>query len=251
MTEESRVILVTGASSGLGRHAARALAQEGATVVLLGRHEGRLNGVYDQIIEAGGPQPVVLPFDLTEADDPRFEALAATLERELGRLDGILHSAAQFVKLGPLSQQRLKHWEAAFTTQVFAPFALTRACLPLLKAAPDAPVLFTAEQHGLAPDAYWGGFALSNATLINLARLFATEHRNESGLRFNVLIPGPVATPMRHRTHPGEMPENLPKPADLLPLYRIWLGPGSRGRTGEIIRPHAMPEAPHPPVPLP
>lgn len=237
MALTGRVILVTGASSGLGRHAARALAAAGATVVLLGRHEGRLNGVYDDILAADGPRPVVLPFDLAEADDPRFEALADTLGRELGRLDGILHSAAQFIKLGKLAHQRLKHWQEAFATNVMAPFALTRACLPLLEGSDDAAVLFSAEQHGLALGAYWGGFGLSQATSVGLAQLFAAEHRDNLDLRFNVLIPGPVASPMRHRTHPGEMPENLPAIASLMPYYVTWLGPDSRGQSGKIIQP--------------
>ncbi len=237
MSFKDRVILVTGASSGLGRHASLALAAAGATVVLLGRHEERLNGVYDTIVGNGQPQPVVLPFDLAEADDSRFNALAATLARELGRLDGILHSASQFIKLGPLAHQRLHHWEAAFATNLFAPFALTRACLPLLQGAEDGAVLFTAEEHGLHPDVYWGGFGLSQASLIALAQLFAAEHGAEKNLRFNVLIPGAVASPMRHRTHPGEVPEGLPTPAQLMPYYLTWLGPDSRGRSGEIIRP--------------
>ncbi len=232
-----RVILVTGASSGLGRHAARALALAGATVVLLGRHEKRLDGVYDDILAAGGAQPVIMPFDLAEADDPRFNALAATLAHQLGRLDGILHSAAQFIKLSKLEHQRLKHWEAAFATNLMAPFALTRACLPLLEGAEDAAVLFSAEEHGLNPGPYWGGFGLSQAALIALAELFAAEHQDNPNLRFNVLIPGPVSSPMRHRTHPGEVPENLPKPESLLPFYLTWLGPQSRGRSGEVIRP--------------
>ncbi|MDA8415464.1 MAG: SDR family NAD(P)-dependent oxidoreductase [Betaproteobacteria bacterium] len=237
MTGSARVILITGAGSGLGRHAAHALAQEGATVVLLGRREQKLNRVHDEIVEMGGAPPIVVPFDLADADDDRFERLATTLAHELGRLDGILHSAAQFVKLGPLEQQRLKHWKSAFTTNVFAPFALTRACLPLLKAAPDAPVLFSAEEHGLRPGQYWGGFGLSQASLIHLAQLFAEEYRDHPTLRFNVLIPGPVTSPMRHRTHPGDLPENLPDATQLMPFYLKWLGPTSRGRSGEIVRP--------------
>ena len=236
MKLNDRVILVTGASSGLGRHAARALAAAGATTVLLGRNESRLDGVYDDIVAAGHPQPVILPFDLAKADDSRFDALADTLGQALGRLDGILHSASQFVRLSKLSQQRLDHWKKAFTTNLFAPFALTRACLPLLEAAPDGAVLFTAEQHGLSPDVYWGGFGLSQASLIALARLFAQEHQDSPNLRFNVLIPGPVASPMRHRTHPGEIPESLPNISSLMPHYQYWLGPDSRGRSGEIIQ---------------
>ncbi|MHB8353905.1 MAG: SDR family NAD(P)-dependent oxidoreductase [Burkholderiales bacterium] len=234
---QSRVILVTGAGSGLGRHAARAFAAQGATILLLGRNERRLNGVYDELVEAGFAQPAVIPFDLSDADEPRFQALAQMIEKQMGRLDGILHSASHYVKLGPLSQQHLKQWQPAFATNVFASFGLTQACLPLLGQSPDASVLFTAEEHGLKPAAYWGGFGISNAALIALAKIFADEYTNQPHLRFNILIPGQVASPMRNRTHPGEVGELLRQPASLMETYCYWMGPESTGRSGEIIRP--------------
>ncbi|MDE2343507.1 MAG: SDR family NAD(P)-dependent oxidoreductase [Betaproteobacteria bacterium] len=233
---QSRVILVTGASSGLGKHAALALAAQGATVLLLGRNENRLNAVYDRIVENGGAQPAVIPFDLAAADDARFHALARTIEQQTGRLDGLLHSASHFIPLAPLATQSLKDWQAGFATNLFAPFALTKACLPLLQAAPDASVLFTVEQHGLEPAAYWGGFGVSQAALVALAKTFAEEETAHPSLRFNVMVPGPVATPMRNRTHPGEVGSLLPQPAGLMPAYCYWLGPESAGRSGEIIR---------------
>jgi len=233
---QSRVILVTGAGSGLGRHAARAFAAQGATVLLLGRNERRLNGVYDELVDAGFAQPAVIPFDLSDSDEPRFQSLAQIIEKQTGRLDGILHSASHYVKLGPLAQQHLKQWQPAFATNVFAPFGLTQACLPLLTQSPDASVLFTAEEHGLKPAAYWGGFGISNAALIALAQIFADEYTNQPHLRFNVLIPGQVASPMRNRTHPGEVGELLRQPASLMEAYCYWMGPESTGRSGEIIR---------------
>ncbi len=233
----SRVILVTGASSGLGRHAATAYAARGATVLLLGRNEKRLDALYDQLMEAGYPQPVVVPLDLEQAGDDRFDALAHMIENELGRLDGLLHSASHFIKLAPMAQQHLKHWQMGFNTNVLAPFALTRACLPLLRQAPDASVLFTAEQHGLKPAAYWGGFGVSQAALIAMAQTFADEHELHPNIRFNVMIPGPVASPMRSRTHPGEVGDVLRQPASLMESYCYWMGPDSTGRSGEIIHP--------------
>ncbi len=236
-TLQSRVILVTGASSGLGLHAATAFAAQGATVLLLGRHEKRLEALYDQLVEAGYPQPVVVPMDLEQATTERFEALARMIESELGRLDGLLHSASHFIKLAPLAQQQLKHWQTGFQTNVLAPFALTQACLPLLLQAPDASVLFTAEQHGLKPAAYWGGFGVSQAALVALAKTFADEHELHPRIRFNVLIPGPVASPMRGRTHPGEVGAMLRQPASLMACYCHWMGPESTGHSGEIIHP--------------
>ncbi|MDE1982909.1 MAG: NAD(P)-dependent oxidoreductase, partial [Betaproteobacteria bacterium] len=97
-------------------------------------------------------------------------------------------------------------------------------------------VVFTVEQHGLEPAAYWGGFGVSQAAVVALAKTFAEEETTHPSLRFNVLVPGPVATPMRNRTHPGEVGSLLPQPAGLMPAYGYWLGPESAGRSGEIIR---------------
>lgn len=233
---QSRVILVTGAGTGLGRAAAQAFAAQGATVLLLGRTEERLNEVYDLIVLAGHPTPAIFPFDLSAADEAGFDALAFTIAQQLGRLDGILHSASRFMPLGPLSGQHLAQWLPVFATNLFAPFALTRSCLPLLHAAPDASVLFTAEEHGLHPAALWGGFGLSQGALVNMVQVYAAEC-TEPHLRFNILVPGAVASPMRVRTHPGEVNRSQRDPRELMEVYCYWMGSESRGRSGEVVRP--------------
>lgn len=230
-----RVILVTGAGSGLGREAALNYARHGATVALLGRNDKKLEAVYDEITAAGGPEPAMFPFDLGAADEGGFERLAGTVSYHLKRLDGILHSAAAFFSLTPLHLQTLDQWNTLMTVNLSSPFALTKACLPLLQASPDASVVFTGETHGHRPAAYWGGYAVSKSGLEALATIFTEEFEKTPNLRFNTLIPGPVNSPLRRKTHPGEMPEQLPSPADLM-LWYVWLmGPQSREVRGQII----------------
>jgi NAD(P)-dependent dehydrogenase (short-subunit alcohol dehydrogenase family) len=231
-----RVILVTGATGGLGRAASLALAAAGATVLLLARNERRLDALYDALVAAGAPTPVAIPLDLAKQQDAQFEELAQTIEAQLGRLDGIAHLAGQFVQLAPIAQQRLPDWEKAFAVNILAPFALTRACLPLLSRAADASVLFCCEAHTLQPGAFWGGFAASQAALPALVRMLHEEHPQMPGLRFNLLVPGAIETPMRERTHPGETRAERRPPAELASLLLEWLGPASRGRSGEIVR---------------
>lgn len=232
---EGRVILVTGASSGLGRAASLAYARHGATVALLARDATRLEGVYDEIVAAGGPEPAMFPYDLAAADDRSLETLAGTIAHHLKRLDGVLHSAHQFYNLTPLELQTLDQWQTLMRVNLMAPFALTRACLPLLKQAPDASVVFTGETHGHQPAAYWGGYAVSKSGLETLTRIWADEFSSNENLRFNTLIPGQVATTLRSRTHPGLSPESLPGTNDLMPWYLYLMGADSHAVRGQII----------------
>ena len=230
-----RVILVTGASSGLGRAASLAYARHGATVALLARDANRLEQVYDEIVDLGGPEPAMFPYDLSVADDRSMETLAGTIEVHLKRLDGILHSAHQFYTLTPLALQTLEQWQTLMRVNLIAPFALTRACLPLLKQSPDASIVFTGETHGHRPAAYWGGYAVAKSGLETLTRVWSDEFDAEGPVRINTLVPGPVATTLRARTHPGLAPETLTAIDALLPWYLYLMGEDSRAVRGQII----------------
>jgi NAD(P)-dependent dehydrogenase (short-subunit alcohol dehydrogenase family) len=230
-----RVILVTGASSGLGRAASLAFARHGATVALLARNETKLEAVYDEILAAGGPEPAMFPYDLATADDRSLETLAGAIAHHLKRLDGLLHSAHQFHSLTPLHLQTLEQWQTLMRVNLLAPFALTRACLPLLSQAPDASVIFTGETHGHQPSAYWGGYAVAKSGLETLTRIWADELGTDDKLRINTLIPGQVATSLRSRTHPGLSPETLPSVDDLMPCYLYLMGADSRAVRGQIV----------------
>jgi NAD(P)-dependent dehydrogenase (short-subunit alcohol dehydrogenase family) len=231
----NRVILVTGASSGLGRAASLAFARHGATVALLARDEAKLEAVYDEIVAAGGPEPAMFPFDLATADDRGLETLAGTIAHHLKRLDGVLHSAHKFYTLTPLELETLEQWQTLMRVNLIAPFALTRACLPLLRQALDASVVFTGETHGHQPSAYWGGYAVAKSGLETLTRIWADELGSEENLRINTLIPGQVATTLRSRTHPGLDPDTVPSADDLMPWYLYLMGADSRAVRGQIV----------------
>lgn len=233
---KNRVILVTGASSGLGRVASLAYARHGATVALLARDDTKLEAVYDEIIEAGWPEPAMFPFDLAVADDHGLETLAGVIGHHLKHLDGILHSAHAFTHLSPLPLQTLDEWQMLFKVNLIAPFALTRACLPYLQAAADASVIFTGDTHGHRPTAYWGGYAVAKSGLETLTKIWSEELEQNSRIRMNTLIPGPIATTLQARTHPGQLAEAVASASSLIPHYLYLMGPDSalvRGQTLE------------------
>ncbi|PZP64925.1 MAG: NAD(P)-dependent oxidoreductase [Azospira oryzae] len=232
---KNRVILVTGAGQGIGRAAALAFAAHGATVILHGRQEARLNAVYDEIERAGHPKPVVFALDLMRANDAEFQAMAEAIGAQLGRLDGILHNAAERYLPAPLELQPLEQWLKHLRVGLAAAAAINRACAPLLKAAPDASVVMTSETHGHVPKAYWGAFAVSKAGVEALVKIQADEWELYPQLRINAVIPGPVRSPQRIATHPGIPKEQLPDPTVLMPAYLYLMGPDSQGISGEII----------------
>lgn len=231
---DQRVILVTGAGQGLGRAAALAFARHGATVILLGRTVSKLEKVYDQIVAAGGAQPALFPVDLGAASDADFEALAQAIGYQLGRLDGILHAAAAFDGLRPQSLESLEDWQRLFRVNAAAPAALNRACAPLLEASGDASVILVGESHGHAPAAYWGSFAVSKAALEAYFRIQADEW-SDSATRINLVIPGPVNSPQRAKTHPGEEKSALPQPEQLAERFVDLMSPDSRAVRGQTL----------------
>ena len=236
-----RVILVTGAGDGIGRAAAKSFAAHGATVILLGRTVHKLEAVYDEIEQAGGPQPAIYPMNLEGASNEDYQQLAETIEQQLGRLDGILHNAAFLGSLTPLELYDLELWSRVMQVNLHAAYLLTRACLPLLKKSPDASVVFTTAEVGRKGVAYWGAYAISNAALENLMQIFADEMETNTHIRFNSLDPGAVRTRMRNMAFPGEDPESLTLPDQIMPTYLYLMGPDSRGVTGEAF--DAQPQA--------
>lgn len=233
---QDRVILVTGAGRGVGREAALSYAAHGATVILHGRNVAQLEAVYDEIEAAGYPQAAIIPLDFEKADAQAFEGLAGSIGLQLKRLDGILHNATAALSPFPLELHSFDQWMTLLRVNVAAPAALTKACLPLLKASPNASIIMTGESHGHTPSAFWGAYAVSKAALEPMVQIWAQEFENlHPNLRINALIPGPVNSPIRRKTHPGEDQMSIAQPADLMPAYLYLMGDDSAHIKGEVI----------------
>jgi NAD(P)-dependent dehydrogenase (short-subunit alcohol dehydrogenase family) len=227
-----RVVLVTGAGSGIGRAVSIAFAAHGATVVLLGRSVHKLESVYDEIEQAGNPQPAIYPMDLLSATPDDYSALADSLDREFGRLDGLLHNAALLGALTPVANHDIELWYHAFQVNLHAPFLLTRACLGVLQRSADASIIFTADSAGRHGRAYWGAYATAKAGAECLMQILADELETNTRIRVNSIDPGPVRSRLRALAYPAEDPARLAKPEDVVRPFVYLMGPQGKGLTG-------------------
>ncbi|GED22457.1 YciK family oxidoreductase [Halomonas halmophila] len=228
-----RVILVTGAGDGIGRSAALSYARHGATVILLGRTTAKLESVYDEIEAAGGAQPAIFPLNLEGATLKDYQDMAVTLNNAFGRLDGILHNAGLLGRITPFEQYDPALWEQVMQVNVNGPLWMTQALLPLLRASPDASVIFTSSSVGRKGRAYWGAYSVSKFATEGFVQLLADEVEHEGGLRINSLNPGATRTAMRKSAYPGEDPMTLRTPEAIMPTYLWLMGPDSHGHNGE------------------
>jgi NAD(P)-dependent dehydrogenase (short-subunit alcohol dehydrogenase family) len=216
-----RVVLVTGATGGLGAPIARACAAAGATVVLHARVVRKLESLADAIDAAGHPSPILLPLDFASATAQDFSSVESALSRETGRLDAVIHMAAALGSLGPVEHQALDAWLDVLRVNVAAPMALTRAVVPLLRTSPAGcgRVILTLDTRSDAPRAYWGAYGASKAALAAFASTLADEWEHRTDLAVGAVVPGPIRSPLRMRTHPGEDRTTLPPPESIVPLY--------------------------------
>jgi len=230
-----RVILVTGATDGLGRAAALAFARHGATVVLLGRKVKKLERVYDEIEAEGLPQPAIYPMNLEGAAPKDYDDLAIRLEEAFGRLDGLLHNAADLGTLTPFEHYEPETWTRVMQVNVNAAYMLTRACLGLLARSDDASVVFSSDTVGRKGKAYWGAYGVSKFAIEGMMQILAHELEGTGPVRVNSLDPVAVRTAGRLAAYPAIDPNSLPLPEVVMPWYLWLMGAESRGTNGQAI----------------
>ena len=233
---KDRIVMVTGAGSGIGRAAAKAYAAHGATVILVGRTVSRLEEVYDEIEAAGHPKPAIVPMNFEGAAVKDYEELAMTLEDNFGRLDGLLHNAGILGARSPVELYDPETWNKVMHVNATAPFLLSRAMIPLLRKSDDASMIFTSSGVGRQARAYWGAYAVSKFAVEGLAQLLADELDDERhNIRVNSLNPGATRTAMRVLAYPAEDPKKNPDPEQLMPVYLYLMGRDSKGVHGQQI----------------
>ena len=230
---KDKVILVTGASDGLGKVIAKNYAQHGATVVLLSKTIKKLEAVYDEIMDAGLPEPAIYPLHLEGANVNDYEKMAEVIEAELGQLDGIVLNAGWLPGYTPLKHYDVEMWSKVLTTNLHANFLIIKACLPLLEKADDPAVIFSSHA---AENAYNGGYGVAKAGADALLKIMAEEYEDDPFIRVNGIDTGPIRTHLRTFHFPGEDPKTLARPDALIGPYLYFMGADAKQQTGEIIR---------------
>lgn len=230
---KGRVILITGASDGIGRALAVHAADLGARVILHGRNTGKLEAVYDDI-EAleHAPRPSIAVLDLATADGDAYTSLALSIEQEFGRLDGLVHNAGILGQRLSIEQYDPAEWQKVLHVNLTAAFVLTQILLPLMRMSDDPSIVFTTSGVGNVGKAFWGAYSVSKFGTEGLAQILAAENQH-TPLRVNCINPGPVRTSMRLAAYPAENRDALPSPTDILAAYVFLLGPDSQSVTGK------------------
>lgn len=235
-----RVVLVTGASGGLGRACALACARAGATVVLAGRKVRPLESLYDEVEALAAPTPAIYPINLEGASPDDYASLADAVRIQCGRLDAIVHAAVLFDGLRPVEQMKPADWLRIQQVGLNAPFLLTQACLPLLRERSDSAVVFALDDAERLGKAYWGAYGVAKAGLAAFASILHEETEN-SPVRVHALLPPPMRTTLRRMAYFGEdaLQRELPDRAGAAAAFLATpAASGLRGRTLDLRQDH-------------
>ena len=229
---DQRVILVSGAHGGLGSAAATACARAGATVVLLGRKLPKLNRVYDAVAQAGA-EPLLYPLDLEGATPDDYAELADRLHAELGHLDGVLHCAVEFKGLTPLEHTDPAAFARVMHVNLTAPWWLSQACLPLLRQAQDAALVFALDDLERVGQPYWGAYGIAQHGLAAMVGMLHAELASSS-VRVSALQPGPMRTGLRSRAYADDNDLQAREAADYADACVTLLSSAGAAHRGQV-----------------
>jgi NAD(P)-dependent dehydrogenase (short-subunit alcohol dehydrogenase family) len=229
---QDRIILITGVTDGIGKALALAVAKLGAQVIAHGRSQKKLEVVDDLVTAAGGKPMALLPLDFEKAGPAEYEAMADAIEKNFGRLDGLIHNATMLGERAPIEHHDVPKWLRTMHVNTNAPFILTRYCLPLLRKSADASIIFSSCAIATDARAHWGPYLVSKWANEGMMHMLADE-LNNTRIRVNSVDPGITNTKLRLQAFPAEDRDTLAAPETVVNPYLYLLGSHSTGVTGQ------------------
>ncbi len=226
-----RIVLVTGASRGIGYHAALAFAQAGAQVVAAARTQGGLEALDDAVLAATGRNATLVPVNLMDGE--AIDRLGAAIYERWGKLDVLISNAGEAGVVTPVAHLDPHIWDKAVAVNMTATYRLIRSMDPLLRRAEAGRAVFVTSGIAAKPRAFFGAYAASKAGMEALVRTYADE-MDSTAVRCALVNPGPMRTRMRAGAFPGEDPADLPPPEALAPLL-LELARADRAPPTEVV----------------
>ncbi len=216
-----RIILVTGASRGIGYASAVAMAKDGAHIIALARTQGGLEDL-DDVIKSHGGETTLVPMDLKNVE--AIDKLGEIINTRWGRLDGLFANAGVLGDITPAPHLKPDVFDTVMAINMTANYRLIRSLDPLLRASDAGRAVFVTSSVARTHRAYWNVYAASKAALETFALSYA-EEISVTNLAVNLLDPGGMRTAMRAKAMPGEDASTLPDPKDIAPLVAEMLSP--------------------------
>lgn len=232
---KDKIILITGASRGIGRSVAKYLAIHGAQTILLSRTIADLQTLSQDIVRKKNLEPALYPFNLCSATLEDYDDLRRNISAKFGRLDGLIHCAGILGALSPIEHFNIQTWYQVLQVNLNAAFILTQATMPLLKQTARASIIFTIADVATTPKANWGAYAVANSGCATMVKMLAEECANTSNIRVNAIQASKVRTALRAAAYPAEAQAELINPDALAPHY-AYLMQGDNHVNGQIIQ---------------
>lgn len=220
---DGRIILVTGASRGLGFATAKSAALQGAQIIATARTQGSLEALDDEIRAEGG-HCTLLPLDLLEPDG--IERLGPSIYQRFGRLDALIHCAGERGPLTPAHQLKTADLRRILELHAIAAQRLLISTDPLLRAAPAGQAVFITDAQALDPKPFWSAYQSAKAALEAIIKSYQLETA-KTNITVRLIDPEPMQTVLRRAAYPGEAddsnaPPNVAASRIIATLARAW-----------------------------
>ena len=215
-------ILITGASSGIGKSLAINLSKYGANVILLSKNEKALDSVYDEINEKYNTEPMIIKCDLTDLNEIKSQEITNIIAENYSRLDAIIHNAAILEKMSNIENYDLVTWEKVLKVNLTSAFILSKYLIPLMKSSLVPRIIFTTSSVGRNAKAFWGAYSVSKAGINALSEILSDELETISNMKVFNFDPKATQTSMRSLAFPAEDRDSQKKPDSLIEYY-LWM----------------------------